>query len=98
MILRLPQSKLYLKILDILYLIEDTNISITSEVVKKVLQSMHIFNNMTFTFKSRIIKTSSKLDMAIVWINIWNAQSSVKIKFLINRCFNIERYCYSTEY
>ena len=42
---RLPQSKLYLKILDIPYLIKDTNIPITANVIERMLQSTHIFNN-----------------------------------------------------
>jgi len=46
---RLPQFKLFLKILDISYLIEDTNISITSDIIEKILQSTHIFNNVTLT-------------------------------------------------
>lgn len=36
MVPRLPQSKSYLKILDILYIIKDTNISIFSDVIKKI--------------------------------------------------------------
>jgi len=40
---RLPQSKSYLKILDISYFIEDTNIPIILDVVKNVLQFIHIF-------------------------------------------------------
>ena len=47
---------------------------------------------MTLTSRPRIIKTSSKLDMAIVWIDIWDVQSSTKTKSLINKYFNIERY------
>ena len=34
---RLSQSKLYLKILGILYIIEDTNIPITANVVEKII-------------------------------------------------------------
>ena len=30
--------------------------------------------------------------MVIVWIDIWDAQSEVKAKGLINRCFNVGRY------
>ena len=30
--------------------------------------------------------------MSIIWIDIWDAQSSAKAKELINRCFNIGRY------
>ena len=32
---------------------------------------------------------TSKSDIAIIWIDIWDAQSSSKAKSLINRCFNI---------
>ena len=45
MLPRLPQSKLYLKILGIFYLIEETNVSITANVIERVLQSTYIFNN-----------------------------------------------------
>ena len=30
--------------------------------------------------------------MSIVWIDIWDVQSSSKAKMLINRCFNVGRY------
>jgi len=86
---RLPQFKLFLKILDISYLIEDTNISITSDIIEKILQSTHIFNNVTLTSKLHVIKASPKLDMAVIWINIWDAQSGSKTKGIINRCFNV---------
>lgn len=85
MSLRLSQSK----ILDILYLIEDTNISISSDVVEIILQYTHIFNNIVFTLKPKVIKVSSKLDMAVIWIDIWNAQNSSKAKSLINRYLNV---------
>ena len=89
---RLPQSKSYLKILDILYLIKDTNVSITSKVIEKVLQFMHIFNNVTLVSKPKIIKALSKLDIVVVLIDIWDVQSSAKAKSLINRYFNVGRY------
>ena len=41
MVPRLPQSKSYLKILDILYIIKDTNISISSDVIKKITIHPH---------------------------------------------------------
>ena len=34
----------------------------------------------------------SKLDMAIVWLDIWNVQSGNKVKYLINRYFNVGSY------
>ena len=30
--------------------------------------------------------------MSIIWIDIWNVQSGIKVKDLINRCFNIGSY------
>ena len=67
---RLPQSKSYLKILDIPDLIKDTDISITSNIIKRVIQSTHIFDNMVLSSKLRIIKASSKSNIAVIWVNI----------------------------
>ena len=62
-VLRLLQSKLYLKIISILYLIKDLNIPIISDIVEKVLQSTHIFNDIILALKLYyIIKISSKLN------------------------------------
>ena len=70
--LRLPQSKFYLKIIEILYLMENTNISINSDFVETVIKLSYIFNYLSLTSKPRIIKASPKSDMAIFWINICN--------------------------
>ena len=86
---RLPQSKSYLKILDIPYLIKNTNIFISSNIVKRILELTHIFNNIVLDLKPRVIKVSSKSDIAVIWTDIWNTQSSSKAKSLINRYFNI---------
>ena len=86
---RLFQSKLYLKIIGILYLFEQTNACITSDDIKKILKNNHIFNNIVLASKPRVIKVSPKSDIAIVWINIWDAQSGIKAKSLINRRFNV---------
>jgi len=86
---RLPQSKSYLKILGISYYIENINILITSDIMEKVIQTTYIFNDTILAFCPHIIKTSSKSDMDIIWINIWNFQSSSKAKNLIGRYFNI---------
>lgn len=42
---RLSQSKSYLKILGILYFMENINLSIISDIIERVIQSTHIFNN-----------------------------------------------------
>ena len=68
--LRLPQSKSYLKIIGIPYLMENTNILINSDFVETVIKSSHIFNDLSLTSKLRIIKASPKSDIAIIWIDI----------------------------
>ncbi len=67
---RLPQLKSYLKILGILYLIEDTNVPISSDVVKRITKSTHIFNDVVLAFKLRVIKALPKLDIVIIWVDI----------------------------
>ena len=88
---RLPKSKSYLKIIEIPYF-PHVNLQekLTSNDIENILKQNHIFDNISLASKPRIIKVSPKLDMAIVWINIWNVQSSHNAKLLINRCFNVE--------
>jgi len=92
---QLLQSKSYLKIIGIPYYPHRSYNSqehLSSKDVKDIIKQNQIFDNTTLAFKPRVIKVSLKSDMAIVWINIWNAQSGVKAKGLINRCFNVGRY------
>ena len=42
---RLPQSKSYLKILGISYYLEDTNLSIMPDIIKRVIKCIYMFNN-----------------------------------------------------
>ena len=63
---RLPQSKLYLKIVGILYLSEATNSHIISEEIENILKNTHIFNNVVLASKPRIIKVFLKSDIAII--------------------------------
>ena len=85
----LPQSKLYLKILNILYFVKDNNLSLTSDIIERIIETSHIFNNIVLAFWLCVIKISPKSDMAVICVNIWNFQNSMKGKMLINRCFNI---------
>ena len=86
----LPRSKSYLKIIGISYF-PNGNLQnhLNASDVKIIIKQNHIFNNITLASKPRVIKVSPKLDMAIVWIDIWDTQSGVKAKSLINRCFNV---------
>jgi len=89
---RLPQSKSYLKIISISYLQENSESSLNSSVVEEIIKKNYIFNNIVLAFKLRVIKISPKSDMAIIWIDIWDVQSSSKVKGLIDRYFNIGSY------
>ena len=86
----LSQLKSYLKIIGISYLLENTNTPISANIVKSIIKGNHIFNNIIVILKLCIIKVLLKLDMAIIWLGIWDVQSNAK--GLINRYFNIESY------
>ena len=86
---RLSQLKSYLKILGISYFLKNSNIPILANLVKRIIKSNHIFNNIVIVSRPRVTKISSKLDIAIIWLNIWDIQSGSKAKGLINWCFNI---------
>jgi len=48
---RLLQSKSYLKIIGIPFFIKNTNVSIMSDYVKKIIKSNYIFNNLSLALK-----------------------------------------------
>jgi len=52
----LPMSKSYLKILDLPYIMNSTNLPITPDIVISVLKEIHIFNNVALT--SNIVATT----------------------------------------
>ena len=85
----LLQSKFYLKIIGIPYFIDKSNTCISSEDIEYILKNNHIFNDIVLASKPRIIKISPKLDIAIIWIDIWNTQNSNNTKKIINRQFNV---------
>jgi len=70
---QLPQSKSYLKILDIPYFIEGTNIPIISSIVENIIKITHIFNDICLVSKLHIIKALPKSNIAVIWIDIWDA-------------------------
>jgi len=89
---RLPQSKSYLKIVGIPYINDITNSHFSSDDVESILRSNHIFNDIVLASRPRIIKVSPKSDMSIIWIDIWDSQSSSNAKKIINRRFNVESF------
>jgi len=90
---RLPKSKSYLKIIGIPYYPHaNPQEKLTSNDIETILKQNHIFDNISLASKPRVIKVSPKSDMAIVWLDIWDVQSSSNAKMLINRCFNVSSY------
>ena len=86
-------SKTYLKIMGIPFFPHPNSIEkLTSLDIETILKQNHIFDNISLASKLRVIKVSSKSDMAIVWIDIWDVQSGKNAKLLINRCFNVGNY------
>jgi len=63
---QLSQSKSYLKIIDIPYIMENTNTPILADVVKTIIKNNYIFNNIAIVSRPCIIKFSPKSDMAII--------------------------------
>ena len=81
----LPQSKSYLKIIGIPYFSHgNSQDRLTSSDVETILKQNQIFDNINLASKPRVIKVSPKLDMSIIWIDIWDVQSGSKAKGLIN--------------
>ena len=80
------QLKSYLKI------IKYTNTSLSLDVIESIIKSNYIFNNIAIVSRPRVIKVSPRLDMAIIWLDIWDMQSSSRVKGLISRCFNVRSY------
>ena len=90
---RHPKSKSYLKIISIPFFpYANSQERLTPNDIKMILKQNHIFDNISLASKPRVIKVSPKSDMAIVWIDIWDVQSSNNAKMLINRCFNVGNY------
>ena len=89
----LSQSKSYLKIIGIPYHPHNSsNKCLTPNNAEDIIKQNQIFDNVVLVSKPQVIKVLPKSDMSIIWIDIWDIQSGSKAKYLINRCFNIERY------
>ena len=79
----LPKSKLYLKIIGIPYYPHvNSQKKLTLNDIETILKQNHIFNNISLVSKPRVIKVSPKSDMAIVWLDTWDVQSSSNTKML----------------
>ena len=83
----LPQFKSYFKIIDIPYIQPNGNKPTYEDIVNSINYTS-LFENISLVLKPRVIKALLKLDITIVWLDIWNSQNSSKAKFLINHFFN----------
>jgi len=88
----LPESKLFLKILDVPYWSSNFSLSITQVQVKAVIANTPIFEGVVFASCPCIMKVSPSLDMSVIWIDIWDSQKGTKGKTLINCLFNFGHY------
>jgi len=62
----LSQSKSYLKIISIPYLLENANTLIMLDMIETIIKNNYIFNNIAIALKPRVIKILSRSDMAII--------------------------------
>ena len=79
-----------MKIIGLLYKINQ-NI-IFPNFIEGVLKETYLFKGVVLASKPCIIKASPKSDIAVVWVDIWDSQSSFSAKNIINCCFNIGRF------
>ena len=86
----LSKSKLYIKIIGLPYKIEQG--VITPDYIEGVLKETHLFKDVVLASKLYVIKVSPKSNMVVVWVDIWDSQSSSLAKNIINCRFNIGQF------
>jgi len=89
---RLPQSKSFLKILDVPYWGNNSSLPITQAQVESVIANTPIFEGVVLASHPCIMKASPSSDMSVIWIDIWDSQKGSKGKTLINCSFNFGRH------
>jgi len=79
----LPKSKSYMKIVGLPY---SSKLGVmTPDIIEGVLKYSHLFKDAILASKPHIIKASPKSDKTVVWVDIWDSQSSSCAKNIINR-------------
>ena len=69
----LPQSKSYLKIIGIpCFPYNNLQEYFSLGDIENIIKQTQIFDNIVLALKLWVIKVSPKLDMSIIWIDIWN--------------------------
>jgi len=78
----LPKSKSYMKIIGLPY---SSKLEVISpDIIEGVLKESHLFKDATLASKPCVIKALPKSDRAVVWVDIWDSQSSSCAKNIIN--------------
>jgi len=83
----LPKSKSYMKIIGLPYKIKQG--VITPDYIEGILKETYLFKDVVLASKLHVIKVSSKSDIVVVWVDIWDSQSSSLAKNIINHRFNV---------
>jgi len=83
----LPKSKSYMKIIGLPYKIKQG--VITPDYIEGILKETYLFKDVVLASKLHVIKVSSKSDIIVVWVDIWDSQSSSLAKNIINHRFNV---------
>ena len=81
----LPKSKSYMKIIGLPYKIKQG--VITPDYIEGILKETYLFKDVVLASKLHVIKVSSK--SVVVWVDIWDSQSSSLAKNIINHRFNV---------
>jgi hypothetical protein len=85
--LGIPQSKSYLKIVHVLYFMN--NAPITPELVGEVMKCHELAENFVLASPPRITRNTKDSDSCTVWFNLWDLQNGKRAVPLVNRWINI---------
>jgi hypothetical protein len=81
--LGIPQSKLYLKIVYIPFIMN--NVPITPEFVAEAMKCHELAENFILAGPPRIVRNTKDLDSCIVWFDLWDSQNGKRAVPLVNR-------------
>jgi len=65
-----------------LYFLENINLPITSNVIEEVIKDTHIFNDIVLASHLHIIKVSSKSDITVICVDVWDLENNENFNIL----------------
>ena len=87
---KLSQSKFYLKILDISYFIDNTNLSVIFDIIERVIKITYIFNNICY--ESRPFGLDDEVTLYRIYIRELDGELCTRLSTFI---YQILRGCVS---